>query len=1126
MKSLLILLTLGASLQAAEYFTARSGNDTADGQSEKTAFATVGKGVAALKPGDTLAVLPGTYFESVTASISGTPEAPITIRAQRPGTVLLRGDVDAPSFRPADGTRRTYVAEFKQRIEGVAERGTCRLYEPLSSIGDVDQMNASYYQDDASGRVYVHTSDSAPPDSRALAISVTNGFGILLIAPKGARTVHDVVVDGLSFTGYQSRDFPPEPGSRNRWGLAVVNGERVTVRRCRSFLNSGGFFLLTPNHCLVEDCQALGNVSRFQVVGNNILGWGVSETTFRRNIVESFWSQGSSTGDITFYGGSSNQDLSPHGIMEDNIAINAGIMIKGSSDNKSDQHRNAAVGNGAYYYQPPDETNLLLRDYQGEKAQQTYADPLNYDFRLQAEATGANAAAVFFVSPNGDDSATGSSLKRAWHTLSHAAKVARPGDTIYVTAGEYHENLAPAQSGTAEKPIRFLRRGQDRVVLDGGHNLPAGVDLSGRSHIVVKGFVIHDFAHAGIEAKNGEALQIENVVITGCDGDGVSVAAVKGLTFTHNLIRHCHGAGLRLANCAPATVTANVFDSCDGPRLACDTASLAGLWSDANAFPPDGASSVLVAAAGKSYDSLAAWQSASNLDPSSLSGAAGYRDAEPERADFALRTDSPLLGRGPDSSAIGPFLRLHVNRALPIEDLALHDAGAATATLEWSSPTKPAETILEWGEDASCPNKVTSATGVFHTVSLTNLKPGTKYYYRVASPKPDGELVFSPYAISSPAAESLQTVEPKTFQTAASPAATHTFHVATAGDDQHSGLSAADAFRTINHAAELARAGDTVLIHAGTYEETVVVRSSGTEGAPIVFRSAPGETVWMDGSGRFRSTAFRLHGKHYIQIDGLHFHHYRYAPDLAPIIQISGGSNLVIRRCFHDGRESNGYVPAFVAVVDTEKLLFENDVMINGMGEAFTALRCPDITVRHCVFYNNFIRALTVLQYEPTRAVNISHNIICDTIPAKTYNSFFRVSPLAALHSDNNVYFTRIGPTERHLVETNNIGGKTVGHQGPGQYYGENLMLADVQKLSSQEQNSRFGNPGIRAAAELLPSGAGGPDWQKVEMHWDGKEFAPLDFADFIPDPNNPMARAADGEPAGLDPAAFQANAK
>ncbi|MBM4049915.1 MAG: hypothetical protein FJ279_32870, partial [Planctomycetes bacterium] len=193
-----VLVIAGAAassdLAAAEYFVARSGNDGGDGLSEKTAFATVAKGVAALKPGDTLTILPGMYFESVSARISGKPEAPITIRAKRPGTALLRGDVDAPGFRRVDGLRYTYVAEFKPRVEGVAERSTMRMYEPTLSVAEVEQGLATFHQDEQAGRLYVHTSDSGNPDWHALSISVTNGFGLLLTPPAGSQTVHDVVI--------------------------------------------------------------------------------------------------------------------------------------------------------------------------------------------------------------------------------------------------------------------------------------------------------------------------------------------------------------------------------------------------------------------------------------------------------------------------------------------------------------------------------------------------------------------------------------------------------------------------------------------------------------------------------------------------------------------------------------------------------------------------------------------------------------------------------------------------------------------------------------------------------------------------------------------------------------------
>ena len=65
------------------------------------------------------------------------------------------------------------------------------------------------------------------------------------------------------------------------------------------------------------------------------------------------------------------------------------------------------------------------------------------------------------------------------------------------------------------------------------------------------------------------------------------------------------------------------------------------------------------------------------------------------------------------------------------------------------------------------------------------------------------------------------------------------------GDDKASGASIDQAFRTINKAAQVAQAGDTVWIRGGTYREKVVVRNSGKAGAPITFAAYEGETVTL-----------------------------------------------------------------------------------------------------------------------------------------------------------------------------------------------------------------------------------------------------------------------------------------
>lgn len=85
------------------------------------------------------------------------------------------------------------------------------------------------------------------------------------------------------------------------------------------------------------------------------------------------------------------------------------------------------------------------------------------------------------------------------------------------------------------------------------------------------------------------------------------------------------------------------------------------------------------------------------------------------------------------------------------------------------------------------------------------------------------------------------------------------WHVAPNGFNEGEG-SSSEPFSTIQRAAELADAGDTVTIHGGTYAETVVVTNSGTSTDPIVFESCPGEDVVVSGLETVPSGAWTEHG--------------------------------------------------------------------------------------------------------------------------------------------------------------------------------------------------------------------------------------------------------------------------
>lgn len=1113
--ALATLFAFAGPLPASEYFVSPHGDDSAAGTSAQAPLKTITKGVSLLKAGDTLTLLPGEYVESVTTDVSGTAEAPVTIRAQRPGTATLRGDVEVSGFEPVTGLRHVYGVDFKRRVESVAERASLRTLDPRLTLAEVEMDLGTYFHDEKAGRLYVHCTDSRPPDQHRLTVSVTNACGLAFMGRNG---IQHVVVDGLAFTGFYNRDYGVQHGSRNRWGLFFRDAKHSTVRRCVAYLNSGGIGLLGEGEgIVVEDCLAFANESRHHSIGCNLNGWGLGGATFRRNRVEGHSPGPTSEHDITFYSGRDGC------AMEDNLALNAGLMIKGDLKDAI-QRGNVVVGHKFYRF--PDETNLELLHLHAPELAQTYADPLNGDFRLQSGATAKSAPRpavgdVFYVSPEGDDAAPGSAIGKPWRTLAHAAKLARPGDTIYLLPGVYAESLVPAQSGKAEKPIRFVRHGHGLVVLDGGGGaVEIGANLSGHEHIELRGLVLRGHARFGILAQGSKHLHIEQCVIENSGGDGAAFAFVNGLRFAHNLVRDGGGTVLRLRQTIGAEVVGNVFAGGKDAGLATDAASLSSLWSDRNAFEPGAGVAELD---GQPLTSLADWQSRTRLDAHSLTAASGIVPDE-ETGGLMLAADSPLLGAGPHALPIGPFLRLTERTEPEVADIRVRGVTDTTASLEWWLPGAPGEAFLEWGDTPACANRIELQPAAYHSASLVGLKPGAAYHFRIQPARYHETLRFATAA----RAERKRTPRPpatgvETFTTASAAPTPRTLHVSTHGDDTRDGLTADNAWRSIARAAAEARAGDTVLVHGGEYEEFVVVRGTGDTGAPLTFRAAPGEVVWMTGSGRARHTAFLVTGKSHVVIDGFRFRDFN-ALDGSQVVRFEGGEGHVVRRCFFDGRVASGYVNSFLGVGGVDGILVENNVVIAGMGDALSFSRCPRVTVQHNVIYAPSIRAITCQGWDLKAKFHLTHNIVFDTLPSKVNNPLVRLMDLENLESGHNLWFTRTGPEQRALFEPMRIGDKDVWQAKPGSRIGQKLLHAEVVKLTGgQDATSRFANPGLPVLAELYRPGKEGlvhREWMKAEMHLlDGGSFAPLDFKDFLP--ITPLL-ATDGQPIGLDPAAFR----
>ena len=124
------------------------------------------------------------------------------------------------------------------------------------------------------------------------------------------------------------------------------------------------------------------------------------------------------------------------------------------------------------------------------------------------------------------------------------------------------------------------------------------------------------------------------------------------------------------------------------------------------------------------------------------------------------------------------------------------------------------------------------------------------------------------------------------------------FYVSTTGNDSNPGTQAAP-WRTVQHAADTARAGSTVNVRGGIYEELVSIHTSGNASDGfITFKSYPGETAILD-AGHFtpsgRQGVLTIHNRSYVRIEGLEIRNFHTVEHrLAPLgIDVGGAGSHI-----------------------------------------------------------------------------------------------------------------------------------------------------------------------------------------------------------------------------------------
>ena len=483
-----------------------------------------------------------------------------------------------------------------------------------------------------------------------------------------------------------------------------------------------------------------------------------------------------------------------------------------------------------------------------------------------------------------------------------------------------------------------------------------------------------------------------------------------------------------------------------------------------------------------------------------LAKATGFRHSN-------IGTEKNELDNGTslDGYPLGPCSWIKEDSPIRLTGPFIRYVGDTSADIEWWTSGTDVSSELQWGTTPECGKTAGQnfSGGNWHSISLTGLKPGTRYYFRIQSRTPlrEHHANMALAVENRLARRSVISSSVLSFLTKKTRTAPRTL-VVNGGD--------------ISSILDQARPGDTIQIKGGVYSEKLYVRTS-----HITLRNVPGEKVWMDGK-KIMPCGIQLENKPGTVIDGLFFRNFT---ETASIV-INGGHDITVQRCFHDGR-CKTYTPGLVKANMTRNLTVSNCFIARGFyGSLF--FRCPGLRLVNNVWFNNSISHFYV-HNTPLEPVEFTGNIVFDNIPTKTRNTIINTWNIESLKESSNCYYFRVPRKYRIAFGYTRIEGDLVSARA---------TYSDFLKESGLPETSIFVNPEVKALPKLLTykhpeklrtgdlmkeghnydkeSLELGKLYDEVELQWKRDHYEEWDFSDWFA--SNPKCLERN---IGLNPALF-----
>lgn len=167
---------------------------------------------------------------------------------------------------------------------------------------------------------------------------------------------------------------------------------------------------------------------------------------------------------------------------------------------------------------------------------------------------------VYYVSPSGDDANAGDRLN-PWRTVQHAADSVQPGDTVYIRAGAYAEEVKFTMSGAQNAQITFTAASGEDVTIR-SLEITEGISYLNISHLTIEGFSVwgidlygnnHDITLSHLQVNGGEA----GVHFTrGSSGASPENGPVSMITLEQSVIQ---GSEYTAVDCTPGPCDSMIF---------------------------------------------------------------------------------------------------------------------------------------------------------------------------------------------------------------------------------------------------------------------------------------------------------------------------------------------------------------------------------------------------------------------------------------------------------------------------------------------------------------------------------------------------------------------------------------